>query len=68
MNYETNWQRDPNSAWQTKTWTGPNAQQDAKAAAEMWANLGAPNANWQATQPGQDNRPAWTARNGERKA
>ena len=65
MTYETNWQRTPNSKWQSKTWTGPTAQADAKASAELWAKMEAYNANWQATRPGQDNQPAWTMRNGQ---
>jgi len=61
MKFEANFQRTKNGKWETRTF---NSQQAAKQAAEVFGRI-CWNCNWQATNPGQENCPAWTRRNGK---
>lgn len=61
--FEANWQKTQNGPWKSKDF---DTQEEAKKFAEWWGQF-CWNCNWQATRPGQDNRPAWTARNGQTK-
>jgi len=59
--FECNFQRTPNSRWETREF---ETAEEARETAEFFAQF-TWNCNWQATRPGQDNRPAWTMREGQ---
>ncbi len=62
--WECNWQREEGGRWESRNTT---SREQARGWAEMWASVGAWNANWQACT-GNETRPAWTVRNGERRS
>ena len=61
--FEMNFQRHENGKWESREFETP---EEAKKSAEFWAKF-CYNCNWQGTQPGQDNAPAWTMRDGTKK-
>ena len=60
--FECNYQQNKDGKWSSRTF---NTQAEAKQAAENARSFGFYNANWQATNPGQENCPAWTRRDGK---
>ncbi len=59
--FEMNSQRAKGTKWESRDY---DTQEEAKKAAEFFGKF-TYNCNWQATQPSQENRPAWAMRNGK---
>jgi len=60
--WECNYQKNKGGEWQSKTY---DTKAEAEQCAEYARSFGFYNANWQATNPGQENQPAWTRRDGK---